>query len=119
MSNKICTKCKLDFKFACRLKNHMITSSRCQTTIEDTDKYINTLDKKAKSLIICNECNKYFNHKASYLYHTEKSKCGQKQKAKLISNNGGKLTIEEFRKSFYSNSRYIINNINTKIIYVN
>ena len=73
----------------------MITSSRCQTTIEDTDKYINTLDKKAKSLIICNECNKYFNHKASYLYHTEKSKCGQKQKAKLISNNGGKLTIEQ------------------------
>ena len=95
MSNKICAKCKIDFKFACRLKNHMITSSRCQTTIEDTDKYINTLDKKAKSLITCNECNKHFNHKASYLYHTEKSKCGHKQKAKLISTIGGKLTIEQ------------------------
>ena len=36
-----------------------------------------------------------------------------------LKDYGGKLTIEEFRKSFYSNSRYIINNINTKIIYVN
>lgn len=31
---------------------------------------------------------------------------------------GGKITIEEFRKSFYKNSRYTINNINTKVIYI-
>ncbi len=32
---------------------------------------------------------------------------------------GGKLSIEEFRKSFYTNSRYTINNINCKIVYIN
>ncbi len=32
---------------------------------------------------------------------------------------GGKLSIEEFRKSFYTNSRYTISNINCKIVYVN
>lgn len=32
---------------------------------------------------------------------------------------GGDLTIEEFRKSFYSNSRYCLNNINTKVIFLN
>ncbi len=31
---------------------------------------------------------------------------------------GGKMTIEEFRKSFYKNSRYTMNNINTKVIYI-
>lgn len=32
---------------------------------------------------------------------------------------GGKMSIEEFRKSFYTNSRYTINNINTKVIHIN
>tara|TARA_X000001036_G_scaffold150423_1_gene142833 strand:+ start:2857 stop:3648 length:792 start_codon:yes stop_codon:yes gene_type:complete len=32
---------------------------------------------------------------------------------------GGKITIEEFRKSFYKNTRYTINNINTKVVYIN
>ena len=36
-----------------------------------------------------------------------------------LKDYGGKLTIEEFRKSFYGNSRHIINNINTKIVYIN
>ena len=32
---------------------------------------------------------------------------------------GGKMSIEEFRKSFYTNSRYTLNNINCKIKYIN
>ena len=32
---------------------------------------------------------------------------------------GGKMSIEEFRKSFYTNSRHTINNINTKVVYIN
>jgi len=32
---------------------------------------------------------------------------------------GGKMSIEEFRKSFYTNSRYTINNINCKLVYMN
>ena len=32
---------------------------------------------------------------------------------------GGKLSIEEYRKSSYTNSRYTINNINCKVIYIN
>lgn len=31
---------------------------------------------------------------------------------------GGTLTIEEFRKSLYYNSRYIISNVNTKIVFI-
>ena len=31
---------------------------------------------------------------------------------------GGKMTIEEFRKTSYKNRRYTINNINTKIVYI-
>jgi hypothetical protein len=30
---------------------------------------------------------------------------------------GGTLTIEEFRKSFYSNSRYIMSNLSSKMVY--
>lgn len=35
-----------------------------------------------------------------------------------LTSYGGKMSIEEFRKSFYTNSRYTINNINTKIVYI-
>ena len=31
---------------------------------------------------------------------------------------GGKMSIEEFRKTFYTNSRYTMNNINCKVIYL-
>jgi hypothetical protein len=37
----------------------------------------------------------------------------------LLKDYGGSLTIEEFRKSFYSNKRYTLNNINSKVIYIN
>lgn len=33
-----------------------------------------------------------------------------------LKDYGGQLTIEEFRESFYTNSRYTLNNINSKII---
>jgi hypothetical protein len=33
-----------------------------------------------------------------------------------LKDYGGTLTIEEFRESFYNNSRYTLNNINSKII---
>lgn len=36
-----------------------------------------------------------------------------------LNTYGGKMSIEEFRKSFYTNSRYTINNINCKVVYVN
>lgn len=36
-----------------------------------------------------------------------------------LNTYGGKLSIEEFRKSFYTNSRYTINNINCKVVYIN
>jgi len=36
-----------------------------------------------------------------------------------LKDYGGTLTIEEFRKSFYSNSRYTLFNLNSKIIYFN
>jgi hypothetical protein len=36
-----------------------------------------------------------------------------------LNTYGGKMTIEEFRKSFYTNSRYTINNINCKVVYIN
>jgi len=32
---------------------------------------------------------------------------------------GGKMSIEEFRKSSYKNSRYTINNLNCKVIFIN
>ncbi len=34
-----------------------------------------------------------------------------------LKDYGGTLTIEEFRKSFYSNSRYTLYNLNSKIVY--
>jgi hypothetical protein len=37
----------------------------------------------------------------------------------LLKDYGGSLTIEEFRKSFYINKRYTLNNINSKVIYIN
>ena len=36
----------------------------------------------------------------------------------LLRDYGGSLTIEEFRKSFYNNKRYTLNNINSKVIYI-
>lgn len=36
-----------------------------------------------------------------------------------LNTYGGKMSIEEFRKSFYTNSRYTINNINSKVVYMN
>ncbi len=34
----------------------------------------------------------------------------------LLKEYGGNMTIEEFRKSFYNNEKYILSNINSKII---
>lgn len=36
-----------------------------------------------------------------------------------LNTYGGKMSIEEFRDSLYKNSRYTINNINCKIVYIN
>lgn len=36
-----------------------------------------------------------------------------------LKDYGGKLTIEEFRKSFYNNDRYLLDNINFKVIKIN
>ena len=35
-----------------------------------------------------------------------------------LKDYGGTLTIEEFRKSFYNNSRYTLSNLKTKIVYI-
>tara|TARA_B100000902_G_scaffold347019_1_gene354074 strand:+ start:42 stop:743 length:702 start_codon:yes stop_codon:yes gene_type:complete len=35
-----------------------------------------------------------------------------------LKDYGGTLTIEEFRKSFYNNSRYTLLNLNSKILYI-
>lgn len=37
----------------------------------------------------------------------------------MLNDYGGKLTIEEFRKSFYNNNRYILNNMQFKVIKIN
>lgn len=36
-----------------------------------------------------------------------------------LKDYGGTLTIEDFRKSFYSNSRYTLTNLSSKIVYFN
>jgi hypothetical protein len=36
-----------------------------------------------------------------------------------LDSYGGKMSIEEFRKSLYTNSRYTINNINSKVVHIN
>ena len=69
--------------------------------------------------------DKIFNNKIYLIGQFYRSLFGQTfkiQPAPSIFNlieYGGDLTIEEFRKSFYSNSRYSLNNINTKVIYLN
>ncbi len=66
--------------------------------------------------------NKIFANKSYLVGQFYRALFGQDFKIKCapsiftLKEYGGDKTIEEFRQSFYTNSRYIMNNVNTKII---
>ena len=86
MSNKVCPKCKVDFKYISLLKRHLENSVRCsanETYINNTINNINT-NSNVEHLFICSDCNKHFKFKTSIYRHKSISKCA-KNKANIIN----------------------------------
>ena len=86
MANKVCPKCKVDFKYISLLKRHLENSVICsanETYINNTINNINS-NSNVEHLFICNDCNKHFKFKTSIYRHKTISKCA-KNKANLIN----------------------------------
>ena len=87
MTNKVCPKCNVDFKYISILKRHLENSVRCSandTYINNTINNINSNSNVDNNLFICNDCNKHFKFKTSIYRHKSISKCA-KNKAHLIN----------------------------------
>jgi len=63
--NRICPKCKSEFKYPSFLKRHLEVSSRCSMTIEE----IKSFFKPIVNSINCIKCNKIYSRKSSLNMH--------------------------------------------------
>jgi len=89
MSNKVCPKCNVDFKYISVLKRHLENSVRCSANdnyINNTINNINTNSNTDTHLFTCNDCNKNFKYKTSIYRHKSISKCAI-NKANIINQN--------------------------------
>ena len=87
MSNKVCPKCNVDFKYISVLKRHLENSVRCSANdnyINNTINNINTNSNTDTHLFTCNDCNKNFKYKTSIYRHKSISKCAI-NKANIIN----------------------------------
>ena len=117
MSNKVCPKCKVDFKYISLLKRHLENSVRCsanETYINNTINNINT-NSNVEHLFICSDCNKHFKFKTSIYRHKSISKCA-KNKANLINQSSSSLPTSSTPPITQSQTNINTNSIN---IYTN
>ena len=87
MTNKICPKCNVDFKYISILKRHLENSVRCSSNDVYIKNTINNINQNTNTdnLFICNDCNKHFKFKTSIYRHKSISKCAKnKNKLQLI-----------------------------------
>ena len=110
MTNKICPKCNVDFKYISILKRHLENSVRCSSNDVYIKNTINNINQNTNTdnLFICNDCNKHFKFKTSIYRHKSISKCA-KNKEKLIND------IKDEKKNKKQNNQpttAVTNNIN-------
>ena len=78
MSDRICHKCKFEFKYPSLLKTHYRKSYHCLLSEEEIDNIFNDKPINDKQ---CNKCNKIFSQKSVMLRHQRETKCGKLQQA--------------------------------------
>jgi hypothetical protein len=98
----VCSKCNKEFKFQCRLLNHLKNNSRCRLTDKEINEYNvnkNNLNfKKNNDRFICYSCNKeYKSLSGIYKHYDDQGICKNIEKVKQNINNDD--IIEVLRQS--------------------
>ena len=83
MSNNICYKCNIKFKFPSMLKTHFRRSYHCLLSEEEILNFFNNINNNNNNK--CIKCNKIFKNIQAHKRHLKETKCGKSQE--VIPNN--------------------------------
>ena len=104
MSNKICPKCKFEFKYTSMLRTHLKRSYHCLSTNEEIENYINNVNTNNNK---CIQCHKDFINLKNFKRHMKETKCG---KAQTILNQSSNLIPTQINNTTNNTTNNTINN---------